>query len=147
MRKQWIALLGVVAALGLAAPARAAAVHAYIANLTGAQETPPNDSDSLGMAFMFLDPQGRLCYAISFTRLSTAEVAAHIHGPAAPGASANVLFALTPAGNPKNGCAGPLSATDKKNLKKGLLYLNIHSAKFPNGEIRGQVVPAGVIKQ
>jgi len=145
--KTSIGLLVIATGLWLGVTANAAKTPSFIADLTGAQETPPNDSGSLGMAFMTLDSQGRLCYAISFTRLEAAETAAHIHGPALPGASANVLFAVTPAGNPKTGCAGPFTAGDKKNLKKGLLYLNIHTTKFPNGEIWGQIVPVGVIKQ
>jgi hypothetical protein len=31
-----------------------------------------------------------------------------------------------------------LSATDVQNLKNGLLYINLHTGNFPNGEIRGQ---------
>ena len=35
-----------------------------------------------------------------------------------------------------------LSASDVQNLKSGLLYINVHSSNFLNGEIRGQFVTA-----
>ena len=59
--------------------------------------------------------------------------------------SAAILFGLTPVpGNPKNGCVGPFATgAVKKALKKGLLYLNIHTNQNPNGEIRGQIIPTG----
>ena len=58
---------------------------------------------------------------------------------------ASVIFALTPVpGDPKNGCVGPFaSGALKKELKKGLMYLNVHTTQFPNGEIRGQIIPTG----
>jgi hypothetical protein len=146
MTKQLTALMTLAACLSLGAPARAAHTPTFIANLTGAQETPPNDSGSLGLALLTLNKDNRLCYAISFSRLDAVETVAHIHGPAAPGVAADPLFTITPSGSPKNGCAGPLTARDKKNLKKGLLYLNIHSNKFLAGEVRGQIIPAGTIR-
>ena len=142
----WPALAaGVVFALS-AFPASAASTKIFTALLNGGQETPPTTSDALGVAFLTFDEKTKnLCYSISFTRLTSTEVAAHVHGPAAPGVSAAILFPLTPVpGNPKNGCVGPLATgVIKKALKKGELYLNVHTAQNPNGEIRGQIIPSG----
>src|SRR5919198_5986483 len=122
----------------VASPARAASTKTFIALLNGAQETPPNNSTALGLALLTFDESTKmLCFSLSFTPLDTGEVAAHVHGPGAPGQSAAILFPL-PAGNPKNGCEQITSGKTKKDLKKGLLYMNIHSALYTAGEIRGQ---------
>ena len=127
----------------VALPALAASTKTFIALLNGAQETPPTTSTALGLALLTFDESTKmLCFSLSFTPLETSEVAAHVHGPGAPGQSADILFAL-PAGNPKNGCKQITSGKQKKDLKKGLLYMNIHSAQHPGGEIRGQIVPTG----
>jgi len=34
-----------------------------------------------------------------------------------------------------------LPKANKKDLKHGMTYVNVHTAKFPGGEIRGQVIP------
>ncbi len=142
----WTALAaGVIFTLS-ALPARAASTKTFIALMNGGQETPPTTSDALGVAFLTFDEATKmLCYSISFTKLTSAEVAAHVHGPATPGQMASVIFALTPVpGDPKNGCVGPFaSGALKKELKKGLMYLNVHTTQFPNGEIRGQIIPTG----
>jgi hypothetical protein len=127
----------------VALPARAASTKTFIALLNGAQETPPTTSTALELALLTFDESTKmLCFSLSFTPLDTGEVAAHVHGPAVPGQSADILFALPP-GNPKTSCAQIKSRTQKKDLKKGLLYMNIHSAQHPGGEIRGQIVPTG----
>lgn len=35
----------------------------------------------------------------------------------------------------------PLTAAEEADLLNGLWYFNIHSAQFPTGELRGQLVP------
>jgi len=74
--------------------------------------------------------------SLNFTGLSNAETAAHIHGPAAPGVTGQILFPL-PNGNFTDFLISP-SPTDVQNLKSGQLYINVHSSNFLNGEIRGQ---------
>jgi uncharacterized repeat protein (TIGR01451 family) len=109
----------------------------FVANLTGLQEVPPNNSSATGTATLLLSPdekEGRL--ALNFGGLSSAQTDAHIHGPAAPGVTAGVLFPL-PNGNFSDFVIS-LSSTDVQNLKNGLLYINVHSSNFPSGEIRGQ---------
>jgi len=129
-----------------AAPAGAARTKTFFAILSSAQETPPTTSNGIGAGlFTFDEGSKMLCYAVSYSRLDDNETGAHIHGPAAALSPdpAPILFTLV-AGNPKNGCVGPIvSGKQKKQLKQGLFYVNVHSAKFLGGEIRGQLLPAG----
>lgn len=120
-------------------------VKPFTAILTGGQEVPQNDSNAFGVAFVtFEEDEKLLYYSITFTdaNLAGTETAAHFHGPANPGENASVIFEITPVpGSPKNGSVGPLSQKQIRDLKKGLLYINIHTEAFPGGEIRGQVLP------
>lgn len=90
-----------------------------------------------------------------FTNLSGDATGAHIHGPtASTGAAAftqnaGVMFAidgLTPGFNSSatNGgwfnTAVTLNAPQATQLMSGQLYLNVHTALNPGGEIRGQLV-------
>ena len=109
----------------------------FTANLTGAQETPPNNSTATGTATLLLGPDEQTgLVTLNFSGLSSAETAAHIHGPAAPGSTGAILFPL-PNGNFTDFLI-TLSAADVQNLKNGQLYINVHSSNFLNGEIRGQ---------
>ena len=131
------ALLG-----GLYAAPAPAGTRNFVAVLNGGQETPPTTSNAFGVAFLTFDDKTlALCYSITFFSLSTLETAAHIHGPAAPGTSAPVIVGLNPVpGNPKNGCVN-LPAKNKKDLKRSMTYVNVHTTRFGQGEIRGQVIP------
>jgi uncharacterized repeat protein (TIGR01451 family) len=109
----------------------------FTATLTGAQETPANNSNGTGTAALLLSPDetsARL--SLNFSGLTSAETDAHIHGPAAPGVVGPILFPL-PAGNVSDFLIS-LTPADVTNLKNGQLYVNVHTTNFPNGEIRGQ---------
>jgi len=71
---------------------------------------------------------------LNFSGLSSAETGAHIHGPGGPGVIAPILFPL--ANGSLSDVSISLTTTDVANLKNGLLYINVHSSNFPNGEIR-----------
>jgi len=122
-------------------PAAAApTLHAYRADLAGANEVPPNASPGVGTAHIVIDTSAKtLSYYISYSGLTAAETAAHIHGFAPPGANGGVVHAL-PAGNPKVG-TWTYAAVDEPNILAGFTYVNIHTGNFPGGEIRGQIVP------
>ncbi len=83
-----------------------------------------------------------------FQNLTGPASAMHIHGPAGPGTNASVLVSLVPynfpASNPTNGGVIfgdiPWPTNDTATLLAGLTYLNIHTAEYPGGEIRGQLV-------
>ncbi len=109
----------------------------FTANLTAAQETPPNNSTAAGTATILLSPDETTArVSLIFNGLTSLETDAHIHGPAAPGVVGVILFPL-PAG-PVSDFLISMTPTDVANLKNGQLYVNVHTANFPNGEIRGQ---------
>jgi len=113
----------------------------FVANLNGDQEVPPTNSPSTGTATLLLSPdetEGRV--SLNFSGLPTSETAAHIHGPATLGVSGPVLFPL-PLGQVDD-FQITLTPAQVQDLKNGLLYINVHSTTFPNGEIRGQFASA-----
>jgi uncharacterized protein (TIGR03437 family) len=81
----------------------------------------------------------------AYSNLTTPEISAHIHGPADPGQSGQILFDLDTAPRQADGSYvwtfTPVGATTVPQivqaLKSGRLYLNIHSSRYPSGEIRG----------
>jgi hypothetical protein len=114
--------------------------------MDGAQEFPANGSAGAGVGLIAYDLNtDNLSFDVRFAGLSGAETAAHIHGYAPPGANAGVLLPL-PLGSPKFG-VWPFGAANETNVTNGLAYLNIHSAAFPGGEIRGQIIgfPSSVV--
>jgi hypothetical protein len=138
--KKPLVVIAAVAMLSMPSLATAA-VKNFMVVINGAQETPPNASTALGNGILTYDTATKtLCYYISFAGLTGgAEIAAHIHGPAAPGAPAGIILGL-PLGAGKTACVvNPAAPFDKADLLKNLYYVNIHSAGFPAGEIRGQI--------
>lgn len=72
----------------------------------------------------------------------------HIHGPAAAGSSAGILYFVYPTMtlNPDNRSGsinGAVTLTSQHidYLDDSLLYFNIHTSTFGGGEIRGQIIP------
>jgi hypothetical protein len=109
-----------------------------VAVITGDQENPPTGSAATGWGLFQVDRcANELSYHIVFGGLGAAETDAHIHGFALHDANAGVLTAL-PAGTPKVGTFAYAQA-DEAVLLAGQTYVNIHSANFPAGEIRGQI--------
>jgi hypothetical protein len=139
-------LIGLLLLVVSAVPVRAA-TFTFTAVLNSGQEPPPNtnDSQAFGVAFVtFNRGSGELCFSISYddSLLTSAETNAHFHAPAPPGENAPVVVQLPTPGSPKNGCVTPdLTEDQRRDLFRGLWYVNIHTANNPGGEIRGQVIP------
>ena len=155
------------------------------ATLTNGQETSPvvptlANGDprpiSFGNAVLVIDDAMTsmsfmaTVFNIDFTGSQTADLndnltAAHIHGPAAPGASTGVIWGFI--GSPFNdlsptdtvvtpfasGVGGTVVskwdlgegnnttfAAQLDNILAGLTYLNFHTVQFGSGEIRGQIL-------
>ncbi len=69
-------------------------------------------------------------------------MAAHFHGPAAPGVAAPIEVPLkAPLDSPMKGSA-VLTDSQVKDLMDGMMYFNIHTAEHKPGEIRGQMEKA-----
>jgi CHRD domain len=135
-----VTALSVMLILG-SAPVHAAKATTFIALLNAGQEVPSGTSTAAGVAYLILGSDDMLCVALTFGGLTGTLTGAHIHGPdAAPRVNADILFPF-PTSNPINTCVGPLNNAQKKDLRKGLLYLNVHSSVVPAGEIRGQIEP------
>jgi hypothetical protein len=124
----------------VSASATQAEIIKFAAALDGVSETPANPSTGKGLASITLDTDAKhITWTITYTGLSGAPTAAHFHGPAAPGVAAGVLLPITGAlGSPIKGSA-EVDDGQIGDLRGGLWYVNIHSAQFPKGEIRGQL--------
>jgi trimeric autotransporter adhesin len=113
----------------------------YSATITGSTETPPNASTATGQGTFFLSPSTltttlKLAYAINYSTTLTA-TKAHIH-KGAQGIAGDIVIPLSTS----NPITGTVSLTQQQaaDLLSGLYYVNIHSALFTQGEIRGQIV-------
>src|SRR5947207_1116657 len=96
-----MALATVVLLLPPLVGAADAKVFPATAVLNSAQETPPATGSAQGVASATFDTTtSMLCIAATFSGLSSAEILAHVHGPAPVGIAAAVLFPL-PLGSPK----------------------------------------------
>jgi Cu/Zn superoxide dismutase len=112
----------------------------WSAKLTAAQEIPKQAvKNAAGTgAFHATLTGNKLKWTLTFSKLSGAATAAHIH-MAGMGKSGNVVVPLCgPCKSPVSGTA-TLSAALQKAATKHLLYVNVHTAKNPAGEIRGQI--------
>ncbi len=131
----------VVAAAALSAWAprvQAGTVNTLVCELRGGQEVPPTPSTALGCGRFVIDTNANtLSFYIVYTGLTTAETAAHIHGPASPGVNAGIVFPL-PAGSPKVGVWAYPEAMET-DILEGRTYVNVHTVMFGGGEIRGQI--------
>ena len=109
--------------------------------LTGAEETPPNASTSVGSGSIKVDADGNVTGSVSAPTLAQPR-AAHIH-LGAPGQAGPPIITLN------GGDVGTWTVPDGAKLtpeqllsyKAGNLYVNVHTAAFPGGELRAQLRP------
>ncbi len=141
MRMVWIAAASAVSlALGacMTTP-EAPKMPTYTATLApGAGIT----STGKGAGTFTYDPATHmLTYNVTYEGLTGPAVAAHIHGPADPGASGPPVVPFANAGvSPITGTA-TLSDAQAADLAAGKWYVNVHTAANKGGEIRGQITP------
>ena len=134
MKTSFILAAAMMAVLATSASAE---VIAYKAQLAGASEVPPNNSAGTGTAQVNVDTEKKeVSWTITFSGLSGDATAAHFHGPAAVGENAGPVVDIS--GKIESG-SSPLTDAQLADLEAGRLYINIHTAQFPDGEIRGQV--------
>lgn len=112
--------------------------NTYGFDLCGTQEVPPNNSRGIGAGLVSLDrTRTSLRYALLVDSLSAPATAAHIH-KGAFGVNGPVRIGLT-VPTPYSTNVVPVGDSIFTFLENDLLYMNVHTANFPGGEIRGQV--------
>ena len=113
----------------------------FAAQMSPAQEVPPNASSATGNGLLSLDPATKK-FTARITVSGLAATAAHIHDGAL-GINGPIIFPLsqTAAGSGVWVSVADATLTDAQlaRLRSGSLYFNAHSAALPGGEIRGQI--------
>ena len=105
--------------------------------LSGANEVPPVTTSASGDGAISIAEDGSVSGSV--TTKGVQGTAAHIH-MAAAGNNGPVIVPFTKEGDTYKAPAGAkLNADQLKAFKSGDLYVNVHSAANPNGEIRGQL--------
>jgi hypothetical protein len=141
-----IASLAAVAAAGLlfATPAYAEVIN-MTADLSGAAEVPANDSAGTGKVEATYDTETMMfTWTITYEGLTGEATAAHFHGPAAADATAGPVVPIEGAlASPIEGSA-TLTEEQATQLQDGMWYFNVHTAQYPDGELRGQVTAAAM---
>jgi len=122
----------------VATPAHAAPTK-LTATLTGAAETPPGKADGTGGFTVTVDPETNdFCYSLWADKIGKPTMA-HVHSGAA-GASGPPILTLEVTGKDNDECL----AVDKEKLDPIVAnpagyYVNVHTADFPGGAVRGQL--------
>jgi hypothetical protein len=142
MRRMLVAALVAVTALGATSVAigHAAKTTKVKAALNAGQETPKPKGTKVGASGLFtatLDGT-TLKWRLTFKQLSGPATAAHIHMAPRRKPGPVIVPLCGPCTSPVAGTA-TLTMAQAATLKKGGLYVNVHTAKNAGGEIRGQI--------
>ena len=107
--------------------------------LRGSNEIPANPSTSMGTGTVNVMADGRVAATVSVTGMTP--TAAHIH-LAAASANGPVIVPFTKISD--NSFVAPdgakLTPEQYASYKAGNTYVNVHSAQYPGGEVRAQLV-------
>jgi hypothetical protein len=138
-------VLVAIAALLVAAAPVSAKVKKLEAKLSGANEMPAADPDGSGTAQLRLDrAKKKVCFTLRVRKIGGTVAAAHIHKGGKSVASGPIVVPLiegAKTGSKFTGCVKRV----KKSLISAILkhprryYVNVHTADFPTGAIRGQL--------
>ncbi len=156
MKKILLRLMIFSAAVSFAVFAIAAGKGDFHAKLSGKEETPVVKTKAKGEAvFNFVKEGNELKYKLTVADIENV-TAAHIHagkkgvegpplaglfaGPKKEGSFSGVLAEGTITDKDLMGSLSGKSVKDLvKSIKSGGTYVNVHTDKYPNGEIRGQI--------
>lgn len=110
----------------------------FNATLNGSSEVPPNTSTASGTAVLLYNKTTKIfTLTVNYTGLTVAN--AHIH-KGAVGVDGGVVFPISDLSSPMNYTSIALSSAQEADLLANLYYVNLHTAAFSGGEIRGQLI-------
>lgn len=106
-------------------------------HLLGSYAVPQNKSDAFGEGqFRYDAGTGKLDYYLTYD--GTAPTRIDLHGPAAAGENAASILTFPVSESPLSGSV-TLTKAQADSLLAGTLYVDMHSAAYADGEIRGQI--------
>ncbi len=110
----------------------------FVCECTGDQEVPPNASSAFASACVVVGPDGTVTVTGAYSGMTL--TSAHVHlGP--PGIAGPIVFPLSFQGGEVSGFFQATPA-DLVSLRSGLWYVNLHTAAYSGGEVRGTLVAA-----
>jgi LPXTG-motif cell wall-anchored protein len=141
-------VLRILAAAGLAVLFGTAPVQAkstsFTAKMSAGEEVPDKGpSGGAGNAVVDINTDtNQVCYKLTTTGLPDAITLAHIHeGP--KGTAGPIAIDFNYAANGQGGCvAGDAAKVSAVVANPAGFYVNVHTAQFPKGALRGQLEPA-----
>ncbi|WP_170128084.1 CHRD domain-containing protein [Euzebya rosea] len=122
----------------------------YAAELSGDQEVPdPGAMMAGGVTFLTTNDDDDMCHVTFWGGLESAPTAAHIHS-GGPGEAGDVLIGLTvsPVGiGSHSDCVEDTDGDALATFRAAPAdhYVNLHTAEFPGGALRGQANPQWVL--
>ena len=128
----------VVIVLLLVSIAAPAVAQTFVFDLSGSQEVPPVPSTHTGGCYGQLD-QGAATFALTCAHNVVGATVMHIHRAPA-GVNGAIAFDLGDPASPVTATWTGMTAADINDALTGGLYINIHTAGRPAGEIRGQIL-------
>jgi uncharacterized protein YjdB len=118
--------------------------NSFETTLSGANEVPAiplGSRTATGSGTFVIDTEANtLTFDIQYSGLTSVETVAHIHGPAGVGLNAPPVFDLPATLGTKTGTWN-YPENLEADILAGNMYVNVHTQLFPNGEIRGQILP------
>ena len=135
------ALLGVTAIVaGAALAGNSASSIQLSAKMNSRQEVPNPRGEPVraGGSFSATLTGTKLTWKLTYSHLSGPGIAAHIHSGAKRKAGPVIVPLCSPCASGASGTV-KVSAAVAKALQGSGTYVNVHTSKNPNGEIRGQI--------
>ena len=106
--------------------------------LTGASEVPPVTTSASGTANVTINPDRSVVVKVNVSGMTA--TASHIHeGAAGTNGPVIVPFTKTADNTFASSDGAKLTESQYASYKAGNLYVNVHSAAHPGGEIRAQI--------
>jgi CHRD domain len=139
MTRNWVWSSAVLAgALGILAACQSMSPMTQQITLSGASEVPPVATSATGSATVTVAADRSVKASVSVSGMTP--TASHIH-EGAPGANGPVIVPFAKTGDNTFAAADGAKLTEAQyaSYKAGNLYVNVHSAKNPGGEIRAQL--------
>ncbi|MDX6425037.1 MAG: hypothetical protein QOD52_442 [Gaiellaceae bacterium] len=136
-----VLVLGMLAVGSIANGQSAAPMLTFKAALSAAQVTPPPKGTKAGASGTFKATLTgtTLKWTLTYTNLTGPANAAHIH-LGAKGKNGMALVALcSPCKSPVSGTANSVTDDEAALMMKAGAYVNVHTDKNPEGEIRGEI--------